>query len=230
MDTVEAQPPLVGNRIVLVGAVLYLLEWVAIFVAQVAVPIGTDATGSQLVDAYAVHQDALGWAAGWFSVVLLGRILIVIGLRAALAGTGPRQPLLDFALAAMVVGVVVEIASYAIVAGASWAGSEGATPGQLRMVDSVAYAMTGMLWGPTGIAIVCCAVAMRRFQLFPRTLVTVGIVGGCLMALLGVAFLAPRYGDVAAVLSIAPALFWVWMLWTGVLLWRRTEKPVPVAA
>src|SRR4051794_9360702 len=230
MDIAEAQPSLVGNRVVLIGAVLYLLEWVAILSSQVATPIGADATRSQLVAAYTGHEDALGWAAGWFSVVLLGRILIVIGLRAALGGAGSRQPLLDFAVAAMAVGVVMEIASYAIVAGAAWAGSEGAPTGELRMADSVAYAMSGMLWGPTGVAIACCAVAMWRSQQFPRTLVTVGVVGGCLMALLGGAFLSPRFADVAAVLMISPALFWVWMLWTGVLLWRRTERPVPVAA
>jgi hypothetical protein len=230
MDTGDTQPQLVGNRVVLIGAVLYLLEWVAILSSQVAVPIGAEATRSELVAAYTGHEDALGWAAGWFSVVLLGRILIVVGLRAALVGAGARQPLLDFAVAAMAVGVVMEIASYAIVAGAAWAGSEGATAGQLRVADSVAYAVNGMLWGPTGVAIACSSVAMWRSQVFPRTLVTVGVVAGCLMALLGAAFVAPGYGGVAAVLMVAPALFWVWMLWTGVLLWRRTERPVPVAA
>jgi hypothetical protein len=229
MDGEETQGLLIGNRLVLIGAVLYLLEWVAIFAANVSIPLGADATGSQLASGYVGHEDALGWAAGWFSVVLLGRILIVTGLRAALADSGRRQPLMDFATAAMAVGVALEVATYGIVAGASWAGSHGASIGELRMLDSVAFTVSGMVWGPTGIAILCCAVAMWRSQLFPRVLVIMGMAAGCLLTLLGAVFLAPRYVDVASALMIAPALVWIWMLWTGVLLWRRSEKRIPVA-
>lgn len=229
MDGEDSHGLLVGNRVVLIGAVLYLLEWVAIFAADFSVPLGADSSGSQLVSGYIGHEDALGWAAGWFSVVLLGRILIVTGLRSALADSGRRQPLMDFATAAMAIGVALEVATYGIVAGTSWAGAHGATTGELRVLDSVAFAVNGMLWGPTGVAILCCAVAMWRSQLFPRVLVIMGIAAGCLLTLLGAVFLAPRYVDVASALMIAPALFWVWMLWTGVLLWRRSEKRIPVA-
>jgi len=229
MDGEDTQGLLVGNRVVLIGAVLYLLEWVAILGANFSVPLGADATRAQLLSGYVGHEDALGWAAGWFSVVLLGRILIVTGLRAALADSGRRQPLMDFATAAMAVGVALEVATYGIVAGTSWASAHGATIGELRMLDSVAFTVSGMLWGPTGIAILCCAAAMWRSQLFPRVLVIMGIAGGCLLTLLGAVFLAPRYVDVASALMIAPALFWIWMLWTGVLLWRHSEKRIPVA-
>src|SRR4051794_19503397 len=140
MDGEDSQRLLVGNRVVLLGAVLYLLEWVAIFVANVSVPLGADATGSELISGYVGHEDALGWAAGWFSVVLLGRILIVTGLRSALADSGRRQPLMDFATAAMAVGVGLEVATYGIVAGTSWAGAHGATTGELRMLDAVGFA------------------------------------------------------------------------------------------
>jgi len=229
MDGEDTQGLVKGNRLVLIGAVLYLLEWVAILAANVSIPLGADATGSQLASGYVGHEDALGWAAGWFSVVLLGRILIVTGLRAALVDSGRRQPLMDFATAAMAVGVTLEVATYGIVAGTSWAGSHGASTGELRILDSVAFAVSGMVWGPTGIAILCCAVAMWRSRLFPRVLVIMGIAAGGLLTLLGAVFLAPRYVDVASALMIAPALFWIWMLWTGVLLWRHSEKRIPVA-
>src|SRR3954447_6542841 len=229
MDGEDTQGPVIGNRLVLIGAVLYLLEWVAIFAANLSIPLGADATGSQLASGYVGHEDALGWAAGWFSVVLLGRILIVTGLRAALVDSGRRQPLMDFATAAMAVGVTLEVATYGIVAGTSWAGSHGASTGELRILDSVAFAVSGMVWGPTGIAILSCAVAMWRSRLFPRVLVIMGIAAGGLLTLLGAVFLAPRYVDVASALMIAPALFWIWMLWTGVLLWRQSEKRIPVA-
>src|SRR4051812_7235061 len=185
MDGEDTQGPVIGNRLVLIGAVLYLLEWVAILAANFSVPLGADSTESQLVSGYLGREDALGWAAGWFSVVLLGRILIVTGLRSALADSGRRQPLMDFATAAMAVGVTLEVATYGIVAGTSWAGAHGATSGEVRMLDSVAFAVSGMVWGPTGVAILCCAVAMWRSQLFPRGLVIIGIAAGGLLTLLG---------------------------------------------
>ena len=79
-----SRAPLVGNRLMLVGAVVYLLEWVAIIAANVSVPLGADASVHALVTGYAGRANALGWAAGWFSVVLVGRILIMVGLRTSL--------------------------------------------------------------------------------------------------------------------------------------------------
>src|SRR3954453_10450108 len=148
MEGEDTQGLLVGNRVVLIGSVLYLLEWVAILGANFSVPLGADATRAQLLSGYVGHEDALGWAAGWFSVVLLGRILIVTGLRAALADSGRRQPLMDFATAAMAVGVALEVATYGIVAGTSWAGAHGATTGALRMLDSVPSRSAACSGGP----------------------------------------------------------------------------------
>src|SRR4051812_441194 len=139
MDGADTQGQLVGNRVVLIGAVLYLLEWVAIFAANLSVPVGADATGSQLANGSIGHEDALGWAAGWFSVVLLGRILIVTGLRSALADSGRRQPLMDFAIAAMALRVGLEHATSVIVPGTSSPGTHPATTGGLRMLRSPAF-------------------------------------------------------------------------------------------
>ena len=38
--------------------------------------------------------------------------------------------------------------------------------------------------------------------------------------LLGLAFVSPRFTDIATALGFAALLLWVWMLWTGVVLWR----------
>ena len=54
--TISAErPALVGNRLVLAGSVLYLLEWVAIVAASVNAPVGADASAHDLVSAYAGH-------------------------------------------------------------------------------------------------------------------------------------------------------------------------------
>ena len=61
----DARPQLVGNRLVLVGAVLYLLEWVAIIAAGIGAPVGAAASTQDLLTAYVGHAQALGWPAGW---------------------------------------------------------------------------------------------------------------------------------------------------------------------
>jgi hypothetical protein len=215
---------LVGNRMVLAGAVLYLLEWVAIVAAAIPVPLGATASGADVLAAYSGHQEALGWAAGWFSVVLLGRILIVTGLRTALADSGRREPLMDFAVAAMAVSVTLEIATYAMTAGASWYAGHGGSLGQVRGLDSAAFYVNNMIWGPCGVAVVCCGVAMWRSALFPRVLNALALVGGAALILAGVAFQSPRFTALSDGLTSGAVLFWVWMLWTGVLLWRATRR------
>ena len=110
---------LVGNRLVLTGAVLYLLEWVAIIGGGIAVPLGPGTAQREVVDAYSGHANSIGWASGWFSVVLIGRIIFVVGLRAGLVASGRPQPLLDVAVAAMTAGVVLEVVTYAMTTAAA---------------------------------------------------------------------------------------------------------------
>jgi hypothetical protein len=223
--TVTERPTLVGNRLVLVGSVLYLLEWVAIVAASVDVPLGATSKAPELVSAYAGHADALGWAAGWFSVVLLGRILIMTGLRSALAASGRPQPLMDLAVAAMVVSVVLEIATYAVVAGVSWSVGRGGSTGAVRALDSVAFTLNDMIYGPLGVSLLCAGAAMWVSGLFGRVLPSLALVGGAMGTLLGLAFVSPTFAGVATGLGFAALLLWIWMIWTGVVLWRARPAP-----
>jgi hypothetical protein len=96
-----------GNRLVLAGVVLYFCEWVGIIGAG-----GIDAlfepgtSPATVLDAYAGHGNAFAWAAGWFSVVLLGRVLFATGLRHGLRTSGHDDPLAEFGVLAML-GVVI---------------------------------------------------------------------------------------------------------------------------
>ena len=211
---------LVGNRLVLVGSVLYLLEWVAIVAASVDAPLGATASARDLVTSYVGHAEALGWAAGWFSVVLLGRILIMTGLRTALADSGRPQPLMDLAVAAMVVSVVLEIATYAVVAGMSWSTGHGGSAASVRALDAVAFKLNDMIYGPLGVSLLCAGAAMWFSGLFGKVLPILALTGGAMATLLGLAFVSPQYADIATALGFAALLLWVWMLWTGVVLWR----------
>jgi hypothetical protein len=211
----------VGNRLVLTGALLYLLEWVAIITARLDAPLGAGAPAQSVVAAYSGHAEWFAWAAGWFSVVLLGRILIMAGLRTALADSGRPQPVMDLAVAAMTVSVAIEIAAYAVVAGGAWSFAHGGTSELVRGLDAVAFVLNQMVFGPLGVSLVCAGVAMWKSQLLGRALPSLGLVAGALLSAVGLALTAPRYAAAAQGFTAAVALFWIWMLWLGVVLWRR---------
>lgn len=211
---------LVGNRLVLIGAVVYLLEWVAIIAAHVDAPAGAESTAARVASAYTGNTDAYAWAAGWFSVVLLGRILLMIGLRESLADSGRPQRLMNMATAAMAASVTVEIATYAIVAGAASSKDNGGSLETIRSLDSVAFQLNNMIFGPLGVAVLCAGLAMWRSGLFHRVLPWLAIVSGALLALAAAALEAPSLSDFAAPLQVAVPLFWIWMIWTGVVCWR----------
>ena len=69
--TALAGPTLVGSCSFCSGALLYLLEWVAIIAAKVDAPLGAGASTRTWPAAYDRRRAAReAWAAGWFSVVL----------------------------------------------------------------------------------------------------------------------------------------------------------------
>ena len=86
---------------VLAGAVMYLMEWVAIIGAQVDAPYAPGTASETVLRGYVGHEDALGWAAGFWSVVLLGRVLMILGLNRGLADSRRPHALGAFAVAVM---------------------------------------------------------------------------------------------------------------------------------
>jgi hypothetical protein len=222
-----AERTLVGNRWVLVGGVGYLLEWVAIIwvgALGIGETVVRGASASELLDTYSDHVDALTTMAGWFSVVLLFRILLFIGLRQSLVDSGYRHPLMDFAVAAAAVSVALEVASYGLGAAAGGLAESGDRAGVLAL-DQAAAGINLMIAGGLGVAIVCSAYCMWRTQLFPMALNLIGMVSG--VAIVGAQLaVAPAAQTMFDILYAFPALFWVWMLWAGVLCWRRTPRGV----
>ena len=225
MTATTHERTLVGNRWVLVGGVVYLLEWVAIIWIGVLGVGETVIRGSSLEDlrdAYDGHQDALTTMAGWFAVVLLGRVLLFIGLRQALADSGHKHTLMDFAVAAAALSVTLEVASYGLGAAAGGLLEAGDEDG-MRAIDQAAAGLNLMIGGGLGLAIVSSAYVMWRSGLFPMVLNVLGFVSG--VALVGAQLtVAPSLESVFDILFLFPLVFWVWMLWSGVLLWRRTPR------
>ena len=215
---------LVGNRWVLAGAILYLLEWVGILWASAAgvgsqVIRGTSA--ADLMETYTGNEDAVYSMAGLFAVVLLGRILIFIGLRRALTDSGHPHPLLDFAVVASAVSVTLEIASYGLAASA--AGSANAGNQVLtQVIDQAGAGLNLMIGGGLGAAILCATYVMWRSRLFSLPLNLLGALSGA--AILGAQLtIAPSLQTVFDVLFFFPVVFWIWMLWAGVVCWRASR-------
>jgi hypothetical protein len=227
MSQTTAQEPreLVGNRWVLVGAVVYLLEWVAIIWSGA---VGVDALvtrgteGSDLQASYDGHVDAVASMAGWFAVVLLGRVLIFIGLRHALAESGYRHPLLDLAVVAAAASVVLEIASYGLAAAAADRADAG-EQAQAALLDQAGSGLNLMIAGGLGVAVAATSWCMRQSRLFSLPLAVVGLLAGALI--IGAQLtVAPSLESLFELLFASVLLFWVWMIWAGVVCWRRTPR------
>lgn len=230
----DGRTPLHGNRWALAGTVLYFLEWVAIIAAG-GMPtfLATDDPVSKVVHAYAGYENWYGWAAGWFSVVLLGRIVFAVAVRRSLVrdpDTRDDVPMLaDIGVLAMTIGVVIEVSSYAIVAAAASLADHGASDSTLRTLDVVGRDLNMLLWGTTGVSVLCFAAAMWRDGRFPKVLNAIGVLVGAVLMASGLLFQAPRFFAVSQTVEALGALFWVWMIWAAVLLWRRTPARRPAA-
>jgi len=225
MTETRTRTDLVGNRMVLAGSILYLLEWVAIIAVGVAGAgefAGGDAAPADLLESYLGFGDELATMAGWFAIVLLGRILLFVGLRRALADSGHGHGLMDFAVAASAVSVTLEIAAYAISTGAAEL-ADPDDPSAMVILDRAGGWVNQMIWGPLAVAILCAVWCMWRSGLFSTALHVVGAVAG-VGGILAQLTIARSWETLFNVFGLAPIVFWVWMLWAGVVLWRRTPR------
>lgn len=69
------------------------------------------------------------------------------------------------------------------------------------------------------MAILCAAYLMWRSGPFSMPLNVIGgVIGGDQLAF------SPLLETVFNILYIFPLLFWIWMLWAGVVCWRRTPR------
>ena len=170
-----AQP--VGTRLALAGAVLYLLEWVAIVAAAPPGPLGPGTAAATITSDYAGHAGAAAVSAAWFAVVLVGRVLFVAGVKASLRDHPQQRLLLDLALGAMAISVVLEIAAYGIVAAAARL-ADGGDPDLVAALDGGAFWLVLLIWGPIGISVLATGLAMLGSQLFAAWLSWLGMVAG----------------------------------------------------
>ncbi|MBK5306910.1 MAG: DUF4386 family protein [Frankiaceae bacterium] len=229
MEATPARTGLIGNRLALAGAVLYLLEWVAIIASTPPGPFAPGTSASKVMREYADNADKAVFAAAWFAIVLVGRVLYIAGVKASLRNSARDGGLLDLALGAMAISVVIEVISYGIAAAAAQLADSGAEQGVVLALDRAAYWVNLMIWGPIGVAVLACAVAMLRSRLFATWLTWVGIVAGIAGLAACLLFGATTTSDEPsgageALMGLTALPMWVWMIGTGVVLWRRTSS------
>ena len=218
------QPAGTGNRLALVGTVLYFLEWVAIIGADVQAPFQPGTGPGKVLQGYLGHSEAWGWASGWFGVVLLGRVLFAVGVRRGMRRDAREDALAEFGVLAMLAGVVVEMSAYAVVMGAAIASDHGGPASTVAALDAIGFSLNNLVWGATGVAILALSWAMLRSPAFPKALGVVGLVGGIVLVVDGLAFNAPELSGLHDALTGAALLLWIWMIWSSILLWLHAPR------
>lgn len=191
-------------------------------------PLGPGTGTKALVAVYSHHAGAAAVSAGWFAVCLSGRVLYLAGLKASLRARPRELPLMDFAVGAMAVSVTLEVAAYAVVAGAARLADAGADSGLVVALDAAGFWLDLLVFGPGGVALLAAGAAMLRSGLFPSWLSAVALVAGA-AGTVGCVLSAATAGGSAsgiadAVGAVAAIGLWVWMVVTGVLLWRAAPR------
>jgi hypothetical protein len=217
---------LVGNRLALGGALLYLSEWIVIpFIPDLPTDdLGADA--ATVAEAYAGEAESLAFATGLFSFVLVGRFVFVAGLRTALRSTRGLV-WMDIALGAMILSVAVEMVQLGLPAAAGWLAEADADPSSIAALDAAGTVLFALVLAPIGVSVVASSVAMLVSGLFSRWLCWFGLVAGTLVIAGGVVGTAGAgttgvLHDLADPLTGPPvAAFWLWMLATAVVLFRH---------
>ncbi len=222
---------LAGNRVALVGTLLYFLEWVGIALLPGTLP--TDRLGrnaAATIADYAHHPGTVAFVAGWFSVVLLGRIVFVAGVRRALNASGHAHALADIALVVMAVSVTIEVLAYGLVAAGVWLQHARASATSVIALDAAGSITDMLIFGPIGVSVVTAALAMLMSRLFPSWLSWLGLLSGLVLAAGGVVASSAEgssgtWHTIGNVLTGLPVLAaWVWMIVTSVIIWRATPR------
>lgn len=237
-QAVQERPPDVGefgegvtggrilyNQLALLGAIFYLLEF-AFIVPFAKTPPGAGSTNSELADFYvANHTSILIYVAG-VSAAILGRILFAAALRDALRQIPGTRTLMDFVFGLVVVGVTVESIGLGMEAVAASIGTYGSEP-PVAVAAALQNASSNLSIPLTiafGLFAAVASLAMLRPRLFPRWIGWTGLVGGIAYVLSVALHFAPDN----SILSLGQFIGWlliiVWMLATGIVMFRRTRS------
>jgi hypothetical protein len=222
---VVAPPTVPGNRLALAGAIWYLLEIPLVFpfVGATAPAISKTA---ELVSYYSSQKSNLLIGAAVASVVLLGRIAFSAGARASFHRTPGVRALADLGLGTMVLSVVFEIGSMALYASAGRMAAGGGDPAGIVALHYAADTIGFLVMPATAVAVAATSLAQIIAAQSARWLGWLGwlgLVSGVLGIVSSVYMAATALEPQAAGFLTTWVLgFWIWMIATGAVLFRRT--------
>jgi hypothetical protein len=135
----------------------------------------------------------------------------------------------DFALGAMAVSVALEIATFAVAGGAVQAVAGGADQSTIVGIDAAANWLNLSVLAPFFVSVLAASFAMLRSRLFPAWLCWLGLAAGVVGCVDGVisgpAFAAGgSFYQASQLLSAAALAVWLWMLVSGVMLFRAAGR------
>lgn len=130
---------------------------------------------------------------------------------------------MEFAVAMMAISVAFEVLTYTFFATASLLGATH--PEGMVALEWTSGTLNGLVFGTLGVSVLCSSWAMFRSELFPKALPILGMIAGIPLALSAL-FIAPSLSNIGGGLTVGAAFFWIWMLWAGILLWKKTPKQV----
>jgi hypothetical protein len=213
------------NRLALVGVVVYLMEFIFI-IPFFREPPEAGMPASEIAAFYAANRtDILTYVAG-VSAAILGVLLFATALRSVLrqVGGGSTAPILaDFALACAVVAIAVETVGMVlegIAANMATYGEDG--------LATVAAALHGAGFDvatmPWAVFVLAASLAMVLTAVLPRWIGWVGLVSAVGYGS-GTVFLAYDPDSALGLVQVAGWLLMiVWMLATGIVLFRRAPS------
>ncbi|MGH2811194.1 MAG: hypothetical protein ACRDI1_00585 [Actinomycetota bacterium] len=224
---------LIGTRLALMGAALYFLEWLVIpFLPDV--PTDQLGRGPQaIVDAYVGEGSLVAFAAGWFAVVLIGRVLYAIALRDSLEASGYPSTSARFAVGAMTVSVAIELVSFGAVAAGGWLAENQAGTDAIVALDAAGSIIFLLVFALIGVSTLAASLAMFASGLFRNWVCWLGIFSGGLTIVGGIIepVRAGATGTFQELGELPNALgsltFWVWILVTSIILWRSAPTREP---
>ena len=211
-----------GNRLALAGAIWYLLE-IPLVLPFVADRSPSPAKSAEIVAYYSTQHPKLLVGLATASVVLIGRIAFAAGARASLQRTAGVRALADLAVGAMILSVVLEVGSTALQAAAGRMAAGGGDPAGVVALH-YAFGTVGFASvQATAAAIAATALAQVISGQFPRWLGWLGLLAGVAgIASSGILTATGVDPQAAPYLTVCILGFWVWMVATGVILFRRT--------
>lgn len=217
-----------ATRLVLAGAVVYLLEWVAIIGAGLDLPVLPSTPTPDVLSHYLGHMEGAGFAAGWFALVEIGRVVLMIGVARSLTSAPRSAAVLRVAVWLMGLSVALEVVAYGLGAAAAEIAPSG--PSGVLALNAGAWVLSNLVLAPAGVSVLCAVVGMWRSGLYPWPLHVLGVVAGLLLASGGL-LMAPRLsGALTGVAQVGALPMTLWMLWTGVVAWRGVPRTASAPA